>query len=286
MRHDAPVLTTSALRVLGPADLAPLVDLVQRDPVRHVFAASRLHASAMQSWRMGGEFWGWYRGDELVSACYAGANLVPVEGVTESLFAFADRARRQGRRCSSIVGPADEVGELWRHLQHAWGPARDLRMRQPVMVMDVDPSLAGDPEVRPVREDEIDLLLPASVAMFTEEVGIPPTHGDSMRAYRARVLEIVRAGRSFASFDGDRVVFKAEIGAATSQACQVQGVWIDPDYRGRGLAAPAMASVVRLTREHVAPVVSLYVNDYNTAALATYQRVGFRQVDTFASILF
>jgi predicted GNAT family acetyltransferase len=280
------VLTTSTLRVLGPADLSPLTALVQRDPVRHVFAASRLHASAMQSWRMGGEFWGWYRGDELVSACYVGANLVPVEGVAESLFAFADRARRNGRRCSSIVGPADEVGEMWRHLQHAWGPARDLRMRQPVLVMDDDPTIEHDPTVRQVREDEIDLLLPASVAMFTEEVGIPPTQGDSMSSYRARVLDIVRAGRSFASFEGDRVVFKAEIGAATPQACQVQGVWVDPEYRGRGLAVPAMASVVRLTREHVAPVVSLYVNDYNAPALATYDHVGFRQVDTFASILF
>ena len=29
----------------------------------------------------------------------------------------------------------------------------------------------------------------------------------------------------------------------------------------------------------------LYVNDFNTAARATYERVGLRQVDTFASIL-
>jgi predicted GNAT family acetyltransferase len=175
---------------------------------------------------------------------------------------------------------------MWRHLQHAWGPARDLRMRQPVMIIDHEAAVEADPGVRRVREDDIDLLLPASVAMFTEEVGIPPTQGDSLSAYRARVLDIVRAGRSYASFDGDRVVFKAEIGAASAQACQVQGVWIDPAYRGRGLAAPAMAAVVAMARDTVAPVVSLYVNDYNAPALAVYERVGFRAVDTFASILF
>jgi predicted GNAT family acetyltransferase len=32
--------------------------------------------------------------------------------------------------------------------------------------------------------------------------------------------------------------------------------------------------------------VSLYVNDFNAPALATYRRVGFRQVGTFASVLF
>jgi predicted GNAT family acetyltransferase len=33
-------------------------------------------------------------------------------------------------------------------------------------------------------------------------------------------------------------------------------------------------------------VVSLYVNDYNTAARRAYERVGFRQVGSFTSVLF
>ena len=32
--------------------------------------------------------------------------------------------------------------------------------------------------------------------------------------------------------------------------------------------------------------VSLYVNDYNTAALRTYERVGFQRHGTFATVLF
>jgi hypothetical protein len=47
-----------------------------------------------------------------------------------------------------------------------------------------------------------------------------------------------------------------------------------------------MAAVVELARTSAAPQVSLYVNDYNAPALATYARVGFHTVDTFASILF
>jgi len=41
-----------------------------------------------------------------------------------------------------------------------------------------------------------------------------------------------------------------------------------------------------MTRADVAPTVSLYVNDYNTRAIAAYHRVGFRQVGTFATVLF
>ena len=81
-------------------------------------------------------------------------------------------------------------------------------------------------------------------------------------------------------------MFKAEIGAATAEVCQVQGVWVHPSLRGQGLGAAGTAAVVEPARASVAPVVSLYVNDYNVAARRTYERVGFRQVGTFASVLF
>jgi predicted GNAT family acetyltransferase len=66
----------------------------------------------------------------------------------------------------------------------------------------------------------------------------------------------------------------------------VQGVWVDPSLRGRGLSVGGTAAVVELARAQVAPVVSLYVNDFNTAARRAYERVGFRQVGTFTSVLF
>ncbi len=76
--------------------------------------------------------------------------------------------------------------------------------------------------------------------MFTEEVGVSPLVGDGGLLYQARVAELVGSGRSFARFDADgNVVFKAEIGAATDRACQIQGVWVAPEHRGRGVAAPA-----------------------------------------------
>lgn len=104
--------------------------------------------------------------------------------------------------------------------------------------------------------------------------------------YRNRVAEIIAAGRAFAAFDDDRVVFKAEIGAATSAACQVQGVWVDPDLRGRGIGTAGMATVVNESLASVAPVVSLYVNDYNVPARRAYAKVGFADVGAFMSVLF
>ena len=47
-----------------------------------------------------------------------------------------------------------------------------------------------------------------------------------------------------------------------------------------------MAAVVDLAAASVAPVVSLYVNEYNAAALRAYRKSGFTPVDEMASILF
>jgi predicted GNAT family acetyltransferase len=47
-----------------------------------------------------------------------------------------------------------------------------------------------------------------------------------------------------------------------------------------------MAAVVRSIRADLRRTPSLYVNDFNIPARRTYERVGFRQIGTFASVLF
>ncbi|MFF3553410.1 GNAT family N-acetyltransferase [Streptomyces tsukubensis] len=281
------MLTQTTTRVLEPSDLGAALAVLESEPVENAFVTSRVQVAGLDPWRLGGEMWGWYTEGRLRSLCYSGANLVPVCATPEAVRAFADRARRTGRRCSSIVGPAGPTAQLWRLLEPHWGPARDIRAHQPLMVTETTaPDIEPDPLVRRIRKDEMEVIMPACVAMFTEEVGVSPMAGDGGLLYQARVAELVGSGRSFARIDGDRVVFKAEIGAATTQACQIQGVWVDPEYRGRGLSETGMAAVLRYALADVAPVVSLYVNDYNTPARAAYRRVGFREVGAFMSILF
>ncbi|PPK98500.1 hypothetical protein CLV92_101196 [Kineococcus xinjiangensis] len=280
-----------ALRVLDGRDGPALLRLCERDPVGNVFVSARLLGLlARPGAEVGGQVWGWFEGDDLVSACWAGANLVPIEATPQALDAFAARARVEGRRCSSIVGPADAVLGLWERLEPHWRGVREVRARQPLMLCDTAPAVAPDPAVRRSRLSELDVVVPACVAMFTEEIGYAPSPPDGGTTYRARVAELVAAGRSFVRIDpgprGPEVVFKAELGAVASKVAQVQGVWVAPHRRGEGLSVAGMAAVVALARDSGTPYVSLYVNDYNARAIAAYRRVGFRDVGTFATVLF
>jgi uncharacterized protein len=273
------------LRLLTDHDREEVLALCDRDPVTNVFVSSRIRAVGLEPARLGGQVWGYAEGGQLTSVCYSGANLVPVEASSAAVAAYAARARMQGRRCSSIVGPAAAVAELWGLLEPSWGVPREIRPVQPVLTISGLPQAEPDPLVRQVRPHELDVLLPACVSMFTEEVGVSPIGSDGGAAYRGRVAELIRAGRSYARIDDGLVIFKAEIGAVTPFACQVQGVWVPPAARGRGHAVRGMAAVVTAALR-IAPVVSLYVNDFNTPARAAYQRVGFTESGTFMSVLF
>ena len=137
---------------------------------------------------------------------------------------------------------------LWDRLEPRWG-IRQRRAGQPAAAgVAGEPTVRSDDGVRLVRPDEIDTYFPAAVAMFTEEVGVDPRAGDNGQGYRTRIVDLIAEGRSFARFDGDQVVFKAEIGSLSRQVALIQGVWVHPDLRGRGLAAPGMAAVVRAIR--------------------------------------
>jgi len=262
------------------------VDVVRRvlddDPVGSCMVASRVADHGIDPTAIGGELWTRRQASE--SLCYAGPNLIPLRGELPDLNAFADKAMSSARRCSSLVGRAELVLPMWRRLETAWGPARDVREHQPLMTLDTAPQCAVDPAVRPVRMDELDAYLIAAIDMFIGEVGIDPRLGDGGRGYRRRVAGLIAAGRAWARFEHGQVVFKAEVGSQSPAVGQIQGVWVHPEWRGRGLGAAGTAAlaaaVVRSGR-----TASLYVNNYNTVARATYARIGFQQVGTFATVL-
>jgi predicted GNAT family acetyltransferase len=283
------VLRTPSARVLDEADEPAVLRLLAADPVGACVLAGRIESAGTAVGSLGAPLWGIGARAGLDAICLAGANLIPFAAPgaeRAAAVAFAERARRTGRRCSTIVGPAASVSPLWELLAPYWGPPRDHRPRQPLLAIEGPPAVLPEPRVRPVRTSELETLLPAAIAMFTEEVGVSPLRADGGAGYRARVAELVRAGQSLAWIQDGRVIFKAEIGAVSRAACQIQGVWVAPAHRGRGIGTAGTAAVVEYARAAIAPIVSLYVNDFNAAARSAYARVGFREVGRYASVLF
>lgn len=226
----------------------------------------------------------WSRGGPADSLCFSGVNMMPLRGNRDALRAFADRAVRWPRICSSLVGRQELTLPLWEMLAEHWGPARELRGAQPLLALRESALSIADPEVRQVRSEELERYLETAIAMFIEEVGVDPRAGDGGRGYRRRVAGLIESGRAWARFEDGQVVFKAEVGAMSRRTGQIQGVWVHPEHRGRGLGTRGTAAVANAVVA-TGRTASLYVNDYNQIARRAYHAVGFRQIATFATVM-
>jgi uncharacterized protein len=281
------VLSTLPARLLGDADRWAVQQLLDADPYASAQVAEQVEAFGLAWWRSQARVFGYQRPrGGLESACWLGHNLIPVRATPAAVAAFADLVALNERSCSSIVGDAAPVLDLWSQLSRSWGPAREVRACQPLLATGRPAPVAADPQVRLVRDSELDALIPAAIAMYTEEVGVSPIQDGNGRSYRQRVRDLVRSRRAYARFVDGRVVFKAELAVVTRHTAQVQGVWVAPEWRGRGLGTRAMAAVLNDALGRVAPTVSLYVNDYNHVARQVYARCGFTEVGTLATVLF
>lgn len=272
-------------RVLDERDRDLVARLVDADPVGSCFVASRLDAGVLRPGGLG-ELWGYPKKDPY-ALLHLGANLVPVNMDADARAAFVDDLGRW-RNFIAMVGPAPELLALWRDLCERWGESyeavRVLRPRQLLMARTSPAAVDADPRLAAAGEDLFDSYFAAAAAMYREELEEDPLQTNPV-GYRNYVRGLIRQGRAFAIAEDGEVVFKADLGAVSGRVAQVQGVWVKPELRGRGLSVGGMAGV---TNAIVASgrIASLYVNDFNAPAVAAYRRCGYVEVGALASILY
>jgi RimJ/RimL family protein N-acetyltransferase len=272
-------MITTALRRLTADDTDALSALLGDEPLQNVFLRSELRLVGLG----GGHWWGVDGHGRLKAALLGGALVVPWVPDDEDVERLAEALSRQ-QAPRMIVGPRDQVLALHKARQPT-PPLRELRDPQPLLALErgtlpVDPA----PQVRHGTLDDLDRLTVAAADMHREEMGVDPLAIDPA-GWRTRMSTLIQRRWSWVWTEGDEVVFKAELSAWTPEAAQVQGVYTAPRHRNRGIATVAMAAVCRAILDDV-PVCTLYVNHYNTAARRVYERLGFEQVATLATLMY
>ncbi|PIF02601.1 MAG: hypothetical protein CR979_01095, partial [Propionibacterium sp.] len=227
-------------RVFTAADTGKVQAFCELDPVVNLTLLARLSLQPIGT--RGIQLYGYEDNGRLSSLCLVAGNII-ISGSNDGL---ADYAYRYiAGRVSSLVGPAHIALELHRYLVRRgglWAYPRNIRHSQPLMVWKYDSQVAPDPEVRKLTEAEYPSYLEASVRMYTEEIGQNPlSYG---LGYEDHVRQRLKGGAAYGVVRNGRVLFKADLGVSYRDHVQIQGVWLDPLFRGRGLAAPAMTAVL------------------------------------------
>jgi uncharacterized protein len=266
---------------ISPATLEPALRYLDRDPYLNVFLTHILkHDPAppprknVAVARDGNALLGVaYYGRQFAIACEPAA----VEG-------FAERAKRhRGERM--IVGPRAIVAAFWQNVARWHAAPRVVRERQLVMAVDRTTLLPYESRtlVRQARMDEWRAVADGSAAMIRLELDYDPQHDRG--EFNAGIRQMIEQQLWWVGSAGGRLCFLCNLGPWSDRTIQLQGIWTPPDLRGQGLATASLAAICDHLLE-VSPSLSLYVNDFNLPAIALYERVGFRHVGDFQTILF
>lgn len=273
----------TGLRPLGPDDIHDLEVLLDQRPVENLFLAAKIAQYGIDRRRVG-KIHGFERDGVLTAACLDGGTIFPAGFDAEAIPAFV-AAIGPVRSAASVLGPSMTALGLYLGLKErwpgAWGRISNVRQRQPLMALEHPPARDGDPRVRLLTMAEYGSYLDASVHMYTEEIGSSPFKYGT--GYERFVRDRLRQGDAYGIVEDGEVIFKADLGPRMPGHAQLQGVWVHPARRGEGLSVPALAEMLRQVMPRF-PLISLYVNDFNTAAIRAYVRLGFTTVGSLSTV--
>ncbi|MFN2448398.1 MAG: GNAT family N-acetyltransferase [Candidatus Baltobacteraceae bacterium] len=185
-----------------------------------------------------------------------------------------------------IVGPRRAVDWYWTHVRYRHRPARLVRDTQPLFAVDAASLKSFDEprvHVRMALAGEWQTVADNSALMIEHELEYDARRANSN--FDANVRVMIDRGLWWVGEREGSLCFFCSCGPRSAQTLQLQGIWVPPPLRGRGLASAALSGVCEELLADV-PTLSLYVNSFNERAVALYERTGFRRAGVLKTMLF
>ena len=190
-----------------------------------------------------------------------------------ALKAFA-RVAQGEHNAHMILGEQELVGRFWSHYAPAGQTprlfCRELLFEQrwPVPARDAVEGL------RPATLEDLMLVMPVHAAMAYDESGVNPIDVD-LQGFRMRCARRIEDGRVWVLVEDGSLLFKTDIASDTPECVYLEGVYVEPASRQRGLGLRCLSQLGCTLLER-AKIVSALVNEQNLAARALFQSAGYK----------
>lgn len=123
--------------------------------------------------------------------------------------------------------------------------------------------------------EDVPTLTEFACALHVEDQMGPPLARSTRPAVRARMADSVAHGLTYVVERDRAVVAKFDLSLHSRlRGAQIAGVYVDPQYRGRGITSGGVAAIIRELLRDGLPGVTLHVRADNLAAIAAYRRAG------------
>ena len=172
-----------------------------------------------------------------------------------------------------VLSELEIVEQFWRAYEPAGQPLR-RRCREILFELNqVDENVEHVWELQPTTSADLHQVAAVQAALAYQESGVSPLQTDragflmrcQQRIERHRVWILIRSGE---------VIFKTDIISETPDVIYLEGVYVDPNYRNKGLGSRCLTQLGRLLLNRAQFIVVL-VNENRPNAQRFFQRVGF-----------
>ena len=185
-------------------------------------------------------------------------------------------------RTHLILGEKDKIESFWNYYadegqemrlacrELLFECRRAMQVRQPIE------------ELRKATIDDLDRIAPIQAAMAEEESGTNPMKADPV-GFRARCARRIEMGRVWVLEEKGELIFKADIQADTPDVVYLEGVWVSPAARHRGIGRRCVRQLCRDLLSRTKSVCVL-VNEENLGAHTFYRMCNFKMRGVYDSI--
>ena|SRR5215472_6262402 len=181
-----------------------------------------------------------------------------------------------------ILGEREKVEEFWNYYADE---GQEMRRACRELLFVSRQAMQGREEVeglRPATLADLDQTSRVQAAMAEYESGINPLEVDP-EGFRARCARRIEMGRVLVLERDGRVIFKADIQSDTPDVIYLEGVWVNPADRGKGIGRRCLRQLCQdlLTRTKS---VCVLVNAEDKRTHTFYRMCNFKMRGVFDSL--
>ena len=286
-KPNRPVLLPTGIRPLiveklAAADEAEVLAFLAERPIHTFGMAGFIRSNGIVSPHNRGEFYACRDGEGRLEGVALIGHFILFETHSDSAIQSFARLAQKHTDVYMLLGEQEKVHAFWNYYASG-GQAprlfcreRLLEQRWPVEVRDEVPGL------RLATIDDLDLIVPAHAQTAFEESGEDPLEKDPV-GFRRRCAHRIEQGHTWVLVENERLVFKTEIVADTPEVIYIEGVWVDPQDRGKGYGLRCLSHLNQSFLQRAASVC-LLVNERFGDAQAFYKKAGFKYVSAYDTI--
>ena len=273
---DAPNL--NAVYALTQDDRSEVLSFLAVRPVHSVAMTSFITDNGVESELNRGRFYGYRNAaGNLEGVALIGHTTLIDARTDDALKAFAFITRKAEIPVHMIMSDGNSTDSFWEYFKGETDP----RIACTELLFEVAfPFPVQDCEwnVRPAKDSELNEIAEAHAALAVMESDVDPIAADR-DGFLKRVARRIEQGRTFVVFENGKLIFKADVVAETEDVIYLEGVYVAPECRGRGIGSKCLSSLTLKLLKRAKTICLLSNINYIDAHLS-YLKAGYKNTDS------